>query len=351
MVKTAILTEKIKQYFLWGGLAALSLPTIPLQAAVALNNGINSAMNLLKHGRRPLPEEPVHPAMLEKRSFATVADDHPLRTWADEHARAEGLTGGTQITFDSAEKGQPVRNASVSFENDKAHIRFIGDPEADDPTFVKNIIAHELGHHQAGDSAKFYRQAMNTTSSYAVMAEYGGVGALLLHGLQTVQDHPLVQMVPPDLLAHLPTASQSLMMSAASLVALPLVASLSQKFSHSVEHLADMKSAALTGAQQTIDLFATRHLPQETEYLAHAKEMKAAMKGRKEHVLDFSLVRAWQDTMADLSKSLRDTHPRVSARMEFIAKAYGLETPAASPVATAEAPRHNKNGAAPIKPL
>lgn len=328
MVKTAILIEKIKQYFLWGGLATLTVPTLPLQAAVALNNSVNTVMSLLRHGgRRVMPEVPSRIMMGEKPEITTLADDHPLRTWADGHARAEGLSAGTSISYDVAAKGSLVRNASVRFEDDKAHIHFVGDPEADDPALVKNIIAHELGHHTAGQNIKFSRYAMNTTSTYAVMAEMGGVGALLLHGLQHVQDHPVVQMVSPDIMAALPSVSQSLMMSVASLAAMPLVARLAQKFNHSVEHLADMKAAALTSAQETVDFFTERGLKEEAEGLAAAKEMKAYMMAQKEHILDFSLVKAWQDAMASLRAPLYDTHPRASTRMEFIAKAYGLTTP------------------------
>ncbi len=351
MVKTAILIEKIKQYFLWGGLATLTVPTLPLQAAVALNNSVNTVMDLLRHGgRRVMPEVPSH-MMRDKPETTTLADDHPLRTWADEHARAEGLSAGTSISYDVAAKGHRVTNASVRFEDDKAHIHFIGDPEADDPAYVRNVLAHELGHHTAGERIKFSKHAMNTTSSYAVMAEIGGVGALLLHGLQHVRDHPMVQMVPPDLITALPSVSQSLMLSAVSLVAMPAVARLTQKFNHSVEHLADMKSAELTGAQETVDFFAQRDLKEEAEGLAAAKEMKAYMKAQKEHVLDFSLVKAWQDMMADLRAPLHDTHPRTSTRMDFISKAYGLET-SAPEAATMEKPvLAAKSTSAPAKPL
>lgn len=339
MVKAAILKEKIKQYFLWGGLAALEAPTLPLQASVAINNSLNTVMNLLRHGgRRPMPEVPAH-IMMEKRELSTVADDHPLRAWADEHARAEGLSAGTSISYDSAAKGDPVKNASVHFEDDKAHIHFVGDPETEDPAYVKNVIAHELGHRTAGAHIKFRSRAMNTTSAYAVMAEMGGVGALLIHGLDHFRDHPVVQMVPPELIASLPSVSQSLMLSVASLAAMPVVARLAQKFNHSVEHLSDMKSAELTGAQETVDFFAERDLKDEAADLAAAQEMKAFMRAQKEQILDFSLVKAWQDKMAEMRAPLNDTHPRASVRMEFIAKAYGLPSRPAEPVAEAAAER------------
>lgn len=353
MVKSAILKEKIKQYFLWGGLAALEAPTIPLQASVALNNSINKVMDLLRHGgRRPMPEVPQHILSMEKPERLAMADDHPLRLWADEHARAEGLSAGTSISYDSAAKGQPVMNASVWFDDDKAHIHFVGDPETDDPAYIRNMIAHELGHKTAGENIKFSRRAMNTTSAYAVMAEMGGMGALLLHGLEHFRDHPVVQMVPPDMIAQLPSVSHSLMLSVASLAAMPVVARLAQKFNHSTEHLADMKSAALTGAQETVDIFAERDLKNEAADLAAAKEIKDFMKARKEHILDLSLVKAWQDTMADMRAPLHDTHPRVSARMEFIAKAYGLPPRAAEPEAVAEKPVPvSKSASAAAKPL
>ncbi len=353
MVKSAILKERIKQYFLWGGLAALAVPTIPVQAAIAFNNSLDAVMNLLRHGRRPTAPVPADMTREEEREVSNLADDHPLRTWADEHARAEGLAG-TSISYDSTAKGSPVKNALVRFEDNTAQIHFVGDPEADDPAYVKNIIAHELGHHTAGKNLKFANHAMNTTSTYAVMAEWGGVGALLIHGLDRFRDHPVVQMVSPDLIASLPSVSQSLMLSAVSFVAMPVVARLAQKFNHSVEHLADMKAAELTGAQETVDFFAERYLKEEAEGQVAAKEMKAFKKARKEHVLDLSLVKAWQDTMADMRAPLHDTHPRASARMEFIAKAYGLAPRAAEPIAVAPEEKPvlaAKSASAPAKPL
>lgn len=323
MVKTAILVEKIKQYFLWGGLAVLTVPTLPLQAYTALNNGINSVRHLLKNGRRPLPESALYNDKPKEDGITDMPDDHPLRQWADEHARAEGLAG-TRISFESARKGTPVQNACVNFEDNKANIRFLGDPESDDREYIKSVISHELGHHKAGDSRKFAYHAMNTTSAYAVMMEYGGASALLLHGLQSVRDHPWLQMVPPDLIANLPSPSQPLMLAAASFLAIPMVARLTQKFNHSVEHLADMKSAEIMGPHQTVEFFAQRDIKQEVEAMALEAQRKLTKGPKRHHVSDLSLIKSWSDTLNQLSSAVRDTHPKTDKRMEFIRNAYGL---------------------------
>lgn len=343
MIEDTQKQEKNKQGLLWGGLTVLSLPAAPfiindaiIEAAESLWQKIRQRVgDRLGHVPKPPPEGEV----------LYLKPEHSLYKWADETAKGQGLElGGILIRPEGQNK--PVTNASVFFTKNRAIINFVGDPAKEDPSFTKALVAHELGHATAGDSIGFRKIAMTTTSAYALLAQTTLSLGVLAQGMQAL---PFVQNNDLN-----PFSAAMLGVGAASLVAIKATASLTKKFMHSVEHLADLKGSEIVGPDDTISTLET--MKERNEVYAEAGKMGDQKNGpdieSKMEWLDMRLKDVWDKVMYNLKQPMWDTHPTVDVRQDFIRKAHGITEapPQTTPVSTVARP-HNVSMSPPAETL
>lgn len=308
--------EKLRQYALWGGLGVMSIPTLPLQAALQLYNTVKATRHSLSDGGSPISDMPLG-------EWVSISAENSVNLWANEQARKLGLEG-TDIYYERRTAGRPVIGAQVTFERKKAQIYFLGDPHVDKTEYIKFVVAHELGHLKAGEVSNFRKFAMNTVSTYGLMAEWGLIGGLIMN---TVKHHPLTQNLSTNLLTSIPEASMLSPMnimtaSLASLLVIPTVSKLAKRFNHSVEHLADMKAAEDVGPDNAIlSLYEAEDRNKPVQ--------ESSAKPVEKYMFEFSLTPVWNKFMQRLQSPMHDTHPTPKTRRDFIRAAF--DTPGPSP--------------------
>lgn len=314
MIEEVRKQEKDKQRLLWGSLAVLSLPAVPLLLNDAIADAAKSLWRKVKYiaedhfGYVPKSSPPINDQLYLK-------PDTPLYKWTENVAKEQGVALG-EVSINPNDQGKPVTGASVSFFKGKAFITFSGDPTADDPAITKAIIAHELGHSTAGDRLRFSKIAMTTTSAYALMAQAAFSTGILVQGIQSL---PFLQNAASNDLN--PLSAAMLGLGAASLAAIRVTSSLTRKFNHSVEFLSDLTGSKIVGPQDMVSMLGeiSDRNEKELKEFKRIQDDETKIEWSKMSVRD-----VWSMAIHQLRKPMTDTHPECGVRQDFIRNAHDM---------------------------
>lgn len=333
MIEDVRRKEKNRQRLLWGGLAVLSLPAIPI---LLLDKGMDIAEKFWRWAKSKTrnAHDPLVPAA-SKGDYAKIDSAHPLHQWAKAEAGKDGVDL-VELLRTRADKGKPVVNASVFYTGNKAAITFYGDIDTIDPAHTKAIIGHEIGHYKAGNNKNFLNMAMSTTAFYTVASNT----AFRLSLLGQMEVKPLMNETSSSYIDTINTINAAtfsaatsgtlLMASGASWLALAAVSRLMRAFNHSVEHLSDLKAAEIAGPEDTIGVLT---------YLEE-KNNGNSVRVPRSNWMSRALSAAWSPADGYLVKLINNTHPPLKARADFIRSACGAEDqpPSAEVVSRTEYP-------------
>lgn len=336
MIEDVRRKEKNRQRLLWGGLAVLSLPAIPI---LLLDKGMDIAEKFWRRAKSKTrnAHDPLVPAA-SKGDYAKINSAHPLHQWAKAEAGKDGVDL-VELLRTRADKGKPVVNASVFYTGNKAAITFYGDIDTIDPAHTKAIIGHEIGHYKAGNNKNFLNMAMSTTAFYALASNNALRLSLLGQTAHILKDKPFMNETSASYVdainavnasALLAASGTLLMASGASWLALAAVSRLMRAFNHSVEHLSDLKAAEIAGPEDTIGVLT---------YLEE-KNNGNSVRVPRSNWMSRALSAAWSPADGYLVKLIKNTHPPLKARADFIRSACGVkdQPPSAEAVSRTEYP-------------
>lgn len=302
-----------KKTFLHIALNAVNLPSWPnmvrdqivLQARI-LAHRVKTRFqedtgNSAFRGQAPAAEEETDPVLLP--------DDHPLVTMAQEIAAKDGILPIIYLNQDDAFHNAMVSPLRTEEGQDVASIIFDGNPllAKNGEAITRGVLGHEIAHLSTSMNSVSKKYLMNTTSSYALLAQITGFFGLAHDKIKTLDVDRVIEAVQLPGHAHgqvemlLNTvASQPLMLGAAAgfaalAVAVPRMA---RSHSHATEHIADLHGAELTSPEDAIALM--EHLKAQ-----NPPEQKSSLKAIWDRVAKASIYRPFDDTHPNYDERIR----------------------------------------------